>query len=322
MIPINLNMDIKLRGRFNLKVIKEDGTVKQELDWFDNLITNQGLDQIGGYQPAYNAGGPYILIACSVGTGTTTPAFTDTQLSSFGVAAPGVGGAVTSPTSRSYVAGPPAYWACVMTYTFAAGVATGTWSEIGVGNWTSAGDTQPWLFSHALITSGGSPTTITVLSSESLIVTYELDYYIDTTTNSYSFVMSTVTYSGSYLRSRITSAPILNETCASNHFGNVSIYMTVYNGSIGVITGSPSGTSSGGPSGSSTSQSTYTNGTYFRQFQSQFATGQGNVAGGITAMEIATDNCGSWQFSVSPAIPKTSSYQMQINYNISWARYP
>jgi hypothetical protein len=321
-LNIDFNLGIKLKGRYRCQVIRSDGSVKTDIGWFDNLITNQGLDQLGGYQPAYNAGGPYILIACSVGTGTTAPAFTDTQLTAFGAATPTLGGAVTSPTSISYVAGPPAYWACIMTYTFSAGTATGTWSEIGVGNWTSPSDTQPWLFSHALITSGGSPTTITVLSSESLVVTYELDYHIDVTTNSYSFLMSSVTYSGSYLRSRITSAPTLNLTTDSNHFGNVSIYMNVYNGSIGTTTTSPSGSASGGPNGCSTSHSTYTNGTYFRQFQTSFATGQGNVSGGITAMEVVSDSAGSWQFSVSPAIPKTSSYQMQINYNISWARYP
>lgn len=322
MTSLEIKTEVKLKGRYKVRKFNELGEVTQDTGWFDNLITNQGLDQIGGYQFAYNVGGPFFLIACSVGTGTNTPSVSDTQLQTFGAAAPTLGSGVTAPSSLTYNAGPPSYWACIMEYTFPAGSATGTWSEIGVGNWTANTDTQPWLFSHALIQSGGSPTTITVLSNESLQVTYELDYYINTTTNSYSFVMSTVTYSGNYLRSRVATTPNLNQIVASNNFGNTTVYMYGYNGTIGSITGFPSGSAAGGPNGSTTTQSTYTNGTYYKQFQSSFSTGQGNVTGGITALEITSGSQGSWQFSVSPTIPKTSAYQMQLNYTISWARYP
>ncbi len=322
MINCNIKTDIKLRGRFKLQVVNEQQEVVKELSWFDNLITNQGLDQIGGYQLAYNAGGPYLNITCAVGTSNATPSITDTQMGAFLAASPGRGSAITS-TTRTYVAGPPSYWSCIWVYTFVAGSATGTISEIGVGNWISNTDTQPWLFSHALITSGGIPTTITVLSNESLIVTYELDYYINTTTNSYSFSMSTVTYSGSYLRSRVSTTPTLNIACIFGAFGNNIPYLYVYNGSIGTITGFPSGSQSGGPNScTSAYAASYSNGNYYNSFITSFTISQGNVSGGITSFEVLTASMGSWQFSVTPNIPKTSSYQMSITYAVSWARYP
>lgn len=311
-----------MRGRFMLRTLDPEGNITQEIPWFDNLITNQGLDQIGGYQPAYNAGGPFINIACSVGTSTTAPANTDTQQGAFLAAYPASGSAITSTTSAYNAGGGTPYWSDIWVYTFPAGVATGTLSEIGVGNWTSPSDTQPWLFSHALITSGGSPTTITVLATESLQVTYELDYYINITTNTYSFVMSTVTYSGSYLRAAITSPPALNETIQANAFGNNAPWIDVSNGTTTTVTGSINGSGSGGQAGCTTVGSTYTNGTYFYTFTTSFSISQGNVSGGISALQIIHPAHGQYQFSVSPAIPKTSSYQMTLTYAYSWARYP
>jgi hypothetical protein len=323
--PLNINMHMNLVGRYRMQVIRSDGLVRQDTGWFDNLITNQGLDQIGGLRAPFNApfGAPYLNTICAVGTGTTTPAFTDTQLTNFGAASANPGGGVFGAT-KSYVSTTPQHWSAVWSYTFAAGVATGTWSEIGVGNYYSSTDTQPALFSHALIVDGsGNPTTITVLSSESLVVTYELDYYINTTTNSYSVIISTVPYSGNYLRANITSVPTIDISVGYGTFGNNNTYINVYNGTIGTITGTPSGAAAGGPNDCSGSQVTpYTNGTYYNQFSVNFATSQGNVSGGITALMISHSSAGSWQFSVSPAIPKTSSYQLTLNYNISWARYP
>ena len=321
---LDLKLDVQMKGRYKLQILREDGSCRFESDWFDNLITNQGLDQIGFNASPMNApfGAGYLNSVCSLGTSTTTPQYTDTQLGAYGCASSpqnsGVWGATTA-----YNAGTTPYWSAIWTYTFSTGVATGTWSEIGVGNWYHSADTQPELFSHALIVSGGSPTTITVLSSESLIVTYELDYYINTTTNSYSMVISTVTYSGSYLRANITAAPQLFLGCGLSEFGNTSTYLNYYNGTIGTITGQPSGSGSSGPNNSTSGQPTpYTAGTYYNTFSNNVNIGQGNLSGGITAIEIVHSSQGSWQFSVSPAIPKTSSYQLTINYSISWARYP
>lgn len=326
MIKPIFNTHLLLKGRYKCKVFSANGVLKQETDWFDNLITNQGLDQIGSAAIPLGSpfGGPYLNGVCSVGTGTTTPSFSDTQLTSYGAASsPQTGGLWGS--NVAYVAGPPSYWSSVWVYTFNAGVATGTWSEIGVGNWYHTSDTQPELFSHALIVDGsGNPTTVTVLSTESLQVTYELDYYINTTTNAYSFTINSTTYSGNYLRANVTTAPNLYYGCTLDAAGgNAQTWLVYFNGTIGTISGQPSGSSAGGNNGSVTTQpSAYVSGTYFNTFQNALSISQGNLSGGITALMIVHGAQGSWQFSVSPAIPKTSSYQLTISYSISWARYP
>lgn len=321
-MELNIKCETKLKGKYKCQIFHADGSLKQDTGWFDNLVLNQGLDQIGIGATPRNAPGPYLNSVCSLGTGTTTPQYTDTQLSAYGCASSPPNGGVWGATT-AYVAGPPAYWSCIWQYTFATGVATGTWSEIGVGNWYSVSDSQPELFSHALITSGGSPTTITVLSTESLIVTYELDYYINTTTNSYSMTISGITYTGSYLRANITTAPFLYSGCILSSGVSTATALTYYNGTIGSVTGAPSGSSGGGINNSSTSQPTpYSPGTYFNTFSNNVGIGQANLSGGISAIMITHSSQGDWQFSVSPAIPKTSSYQLTISYSISWARYP
>jgi hypothetical protein len=317
MTGIVVNTKLALKGRYKIKKFDANGLCNFEGEWFDNLITNAGLDNIGNPQ-GYNLGGPYLNSYCCVGTGTTAPSDTDTFLTNYGVASSGILGA----TSKTYNAGPPSYWAAVWVYTFSAGTATGTWSEIGVGNFYTNTATEPTLFSHALITSGGSLTTITVLSTESLQVTYELDYYINTTTNSYSFTMSSVSYSGNYLRADVTTPPSIDQGCIYNAFGNNTAAIYVYNGTIGSITSSPSGSVAGGPNGSTSSQGTYTSGSYFQSFTVSFSTSQGNVTGGISAFMTTVSAHGNYQFSVTPSIPKTSSYQMSITFNYSWARYP
>lgn len=328
MTDIAFTLHSELKGRYKLKVIREDGSIRLETDWFENLIVNQGLDQIGGlYGSPLGApfGAAFLNTICSVGTGTTTPTNTDTQLTSFGAATVPASNATSGVFggTTAYVAGPPSYWSCIWTYTFNAGVATGTWSEIGVGNYYNNSDTQPHLFSHALIVDGsGNPTTITVLSSESLIATYELDYYINTTTNSYSFVINTTTYSGNYLRANVATPPSLFYSNTYPSGLSTAPQLGVFNGTIGPITGQPSGTSAGFGNATNGLYTPYISGNYYNTFYSTMAISQGNVSGGITAIMISNSSHGSWQFSVSPAIPKTSSYQLTILYNISWARYP
>ena len=62
-------------GKYKLVVHKgnpEEPT--QVVDWFDNLITNQGLDSLGFRGNGSN------FYYCKVGSGSTTPAVTDVGL--------------------------------------------------------------------------------------------------------------------------------------------------------------------------------------------------------------------------------------------------
>lgn len=317
-LPISIKT--KVAGYFRLVVTSEEGKVKEDTGWFPNLITNQGMDWLGSGAPVYNVAFGEVLIGthCGVGTGSTAPAVTDTRLTAFLAMFPASNASnVLGFSSRTYVPGPPAYWSGIFTYGFAQGAVVGNVAEVGIGN-TNSTDTNPQLFNHALILDGsGNPTTIPVTATDSLTVTYELRMYLDLTDNTYSVSIASVTYSGTYRRALVGNVP--------NYYDQVDVSVsgytgwgTVFNGTIQAVTSQPSGASDrqNGISGG-----TYVPGTYYRTFTVSFNTATGNLAGGITAL-LLTSNHGSFQFSVSPPIPKDNLHTLTLDYNVSWARYP
>lgn len=316
---LNINTHARFKGIYRLTVNKADsGLVVSDTGPFDNLITYQGLDHIGN-PPVFNTsyGAPYINTHCGVGTGTTAPALTDVALESPLAMFPSNAGSNVEGGITSYVAGSPAYYRCIWSYTFPAGTATGNLSEVGVGG-TLSGDTTPRLFSRALIVDGGGvPTTITVLADEALTVTYELRLYIDSTDSSYSFFINTTSYSGTLRRALIAAAPNMYYSMQVGPFS--AMYIQCWNGSIGAITGGPSGSGDVGNAYSEISQSSYVVGTYYRDFRRDIPITEANI--NISAISTVSPH-GQWQFSVSPAIPKTSSLSLQLNWRQSWGFYP
>lgn len=138
-----LELHTEVEGWFKFEAISEDGTRRVLADWFPNLITDQGLNQMGTLATWLNA--------CQVGSGSTVPAVSDTQLVTR------VAGTTTiQSTVQGIQSTPPYYASRTRTYRFAAGVATGTLSEVGVGTTATVGN----LYSRALILDGaGNPTT-------------------------------------------------------------------------------------------------------------------------------------------------------------------
>lgn len=316
----SLELKGRYRGLYKVAVGKPGQSPRIETPWFDNLITDQGLDHIGN-PPVTNTtnGFPYINTHCAVGTGTTPPTFADTQLEAPLAKNPSSASSNVEGGTLAYVAGPPAYWSCIWTYTFGVGVAAGNISEVGVGGMLST-DTEVKLFSRALIVDGaGNPTTITVLSDEILTVTYQLRLYLDLTDSAYDFLVDGVTYGGTVRRSIITSTPQIYYAVTQFN-GGAGAYLYVYNGAIQSVTQEPSGTRVGGGGGSSTVAAAYSSGSYLRDFTTTFNFSQGNVSGGITAIQLTTSH-GSFQFSVSPALPKDNTHQMKLYWRYSWSRY-
>jgi len=297
-MKLNITEDVKLGGKFRLRTRLADGTITKDTGWFDNLLTNQGLNWIGNY-PAGIA--QYV----AVGTSSTTPAYTDTNLGTF-LAAVGY----YSISSYTYTVGPPDYVSVFFTYNYAIGAATGNLTEIGTGDNTA----NTLLFSHALILDSlGSPTTLTVLSYEQLEVTYELRLYMNLTDTSYSFVVSGVTHSGVWRRA---NANAVSDYSYAGGSGQGLFYVS--NGSIGTVNSVPTGI---GDSVNASLTTAYVNGNYYNSWNAYFPTTAGNMTGGVTAFLIY-GMFGDYQASVSPAIAKTSAYSLTINFNASWARYP
>jgi hypothetical protein len=315
-----IDVKVKFAGYCRLVVTAEDGHVKEDTGWFPNLITNQGLDWLGGGAPVINVAFGEVLIGthCGVGTGSTAPSVTDTRLTAPLAMYPALYNQnVLGFSSRTYVPGPPAYWSGIFTYGFPQGAVVGNVAEVGIGN-TAGGDTDPLLFNHALIVDGsGNPTTIPVTATDSLTVTYELRMYLDLTDNTYSISIASVSYSGTYRRAFVGNVPNYYDEVGNSVSGYVG-WGTVYNGGIGAVTAGPSGSS--GRQNTLTG-ATYVPGTYYTTFTVGFNTATGNLSGGITAL-LLQSNHGAFQFSVSPAIPKDNLHTLTLSYNVSWARYP
>lgn len=273
---------------------------------FPNLILNSGLTRLP--QQGINSVG-YIQL----GTGTTPPVPTDTTLAAVSKVY-----SATATVTDSYVPGPPNYYQTIRAYRAGPGVATGTFSEVGIG-WNSGAN----LFSRALIVDGGgSPTTITVLSDEYLEVYYTFRFYPMLTD-----ITGTTTISGSsydwVLRSRLVGVDnreasyLLTNGSWSSNVGNANIYQST--STLGTITGSPSGSSSYANS----SSVAYTAGNFYSDFSAVYGPAT-NVAGGVKCI----DSCSSqstvygMQQSFTPVIPKTSTTVLTLTNRVTYARYP
>lgn len=312
-MTINIHVDKKYKGRFRLCVRDvETGEVTKDTGWFDNLITNSGLDQVGSDNPTGMSYYPEFAQSAFVGTGNTTPAYTDTQMTSY-LAHVG-GNHVYSATS--YVAGPPAYWTVTASWDFAAGSATGNIAEVGVGSVYATSPLNYTLFSHALVLDGsGNPTTITVLSTEVLTLTYELRCYIDVTDHTGTATISGTSYSITWRPWGITSGPSLTVPLSNASYG--WSFLEVSNQPLSADTTNPSG---GTANNTAPTPATYTNGSYQTSATWSFGINDGNVSGGIQTMWFQCTGL-QVQIQFSPNIPKNNNYQMTITPTVSWARY-
>lgn len=300
-----ISADYRLEGRFKLQRIKATtGEVVQTLE-FKNLITDIGLNRMG-------SGG--VSTYTYVSTNSTPPSVLDTTLAGFLVATSTDQSTVDSNTSSS-----PYWYETTKTRRFAAGVAAGNLTKVGIG-W--AANPANALWSSALIVDGlGNPTTLTVLSDEFLDVAYTLRYYPPTTDSTFTVVIQGVTYTLTSRAANITSR-IANTAQTMSIVG--SVY--VYGGPcvLGAVTGSITGNTSSADAGT-TVAAAYTSGSYQAKSVLTVSLTSGNVAGGITALQL-TPNTGmlrcATQMVVSPAIPKDATKALSLTFAVSWSRYP
>lgn len=290
-------------GRYRMTANNRRGKTRVVADWFDNLITDNGLNQLG------TLGHSTYASYCRVGSGSTAPANSNTSL---------VSQIASTSTTQSTVSGAaassPYYGYVQLTKRFAEGVATGNLSEVGMGATASGAD----LFSRALILDGGgSPTTITILSDETLDVTYELRFYSPASDVTGSIVIGGVTYNYT-LRTRVATSSIWAPNSSAPGTATTSLF--AFNGAIGAVTASPSGTSS---NSSSLSLASYSSSSYYRDLTITYGLNNGNLAGGILAT-VFTMNSNSgqqYQMGFDVAIPKDSTKILTFVHRFSWARH-
>lgn len=285
-------------GRYKLIARKEDDSSRDLTDWFENLITDGGLERMG-------TGG--ITEKCRVGSGNTTPNNTDTAL-----VAQVAEGDIQSYT-EGYDSATNLYCWRRIVYRFATGVAAGNLSEVGVG-W-AGGD----LFSRALIKDGsGNPTTITVLSDEILDVVYELRMYRPTSDLSVNIDIAGVTYACT-----VRPANFANWRCTElTQFGamgngNLLVQGWTTGATLGAITDQPSGTMNMGGVHATNDGAYVTNS---KQRKLKVIASIDDCTSDIKALTFSTA-LGLYQMLVNPVIPKNSTNKLTLYFTLAWARH-
>lgn len=284
-----------LSGRYQVKVFDRFGKIRLITPWFDNLVTDVGLNRIGLGS---------FLTHCSVGTGNTSPTASDTALVSL------IGTTTTiisqAPGANSVE---PYYGTRIITYSFLVGEATGNLAEVGVG-WDSG------LFSRALMVDGnGDPTVITVLADESIAITYELRNYVPVNDVNFTADVDGITRNCVARAAYATSG---STTLGWGITGDVvsAHIVDAYNGTLGVITSAPSGVMSSVTG----STAVYVNNSNEIGMSSIWALAQGNLVNGMSAFLLRTNGLGCYQFSVDPPINKLSTNILSMAFKVLWSR--
>ncbi|KAK6697227.1 hypothetical protein SNK04_014315 [Fusarium graminearum] len=241
--------------------------------------------------------------ACYVGTGSTAPAVGDTAL------------AASPPARRGPVRPPSTSPRTAATTTWGSASCTGSIRrrhrqpvELGTGTSTN-------LFSRALIRDPitGNPVTITKLPDEFMDVTFELRVYVSASDTTGTVTISGVTYDTVTricdinspnmwaVDFRMTTRGIV--AAGPSYFvGAQANQCAVYAGTLGAVTGRPSGANVSIPDNSSTVLTTpaaYVTGSFERKATFTLGLSDGNVAGGIRSI-VYRSGLGFWQTQFTP----------------------
>lgn len=310
----------EMAGRYKLEV-RRHGELIHDTGWFDNLITNAGLEAIGEAKA--------LCQYCMVGTDNTAPANTNTTLGAQIAAQNGYSNFAVGVVTSS-----PRYGWTRLTYTFAQGAVVGNAAEVGVGWNTSA------VFSRSLI----SP-AISLLAIDQLTVVYELRMYLPTTNATGTVTIGGTTYNytvrpalaassnyagaGSgfgwvpYLPLLSASARVwcggTNKACA---YGAPAVVQTdVETATIKQTDGGATSPTDANYNLVTVSNSAYSAGSLSCQFTVTWGTTAANTGGGVQGF-IYSGLLGTYQCVLDGAVPKDNTKTLSMTWSQTWARRP
>ena len=157
---------------------KADGTRRHLAGPFPNLVLDSGLDGMMGSGGSGPASGGAIYLS----TDNTAPTNSGSGPSS-PVAIAGVSSS-SSTTTAAVTVGSDTYTRLRKTKTATGDIGgnTGTWASLLFRMADYGGSVYSWNFAHSLIKDGGgSPTTVTALSDERIVVQWAFDFYVKET---------------------------------------------------------------------------------------------------------------------------------------------
>lgn len=301
---------VQVAGYYDIFIKRKNG-VKEKVHSGTNLILNQGLDRW------MVNGGPSVMNFIKVGTGTTEPAVTDTDLVS----------ELASTATKNQIIVSPALvgsfyeYTLRYEYTFALGAVVGNITELGV-----AGVSANNLNTRALIRDGvGNPTAITVTAEEQLIIIYSLVKRVSTADIETTLTLNVNGVTTNYaVIIRLANA---NENNNSYMFSpNIALAASsafsfaLATQDLGIVTSRPAGSSSV----MTATTASYTNGTFYRDYTIAPSLTQGNIdASGIGSILFSYSsalNYSGLQMSFNPKLPKNADRLMSIPLRVTWAR--
>ena len=327
-----MNIHFGFAGKYQFEKCKVDeqgneiaGTRQIVLPWFDNLITDVGMNFLGSAGSSQDN-----LAYCRIGTGNSTPANSDQALVSQTGATNtvGTGGAFGLSVDGTYI-----YRR--VSKRFAAGTISGVnLAEVGM-SYTNTGNN---LFSRSLLKDlSGNPTTITLLADEVLDVVYELRMYLPA--QDIEFAATIDGAANTVTVRRATQTQQVNNWAARVGFsihpdslGTEQGYSTYceFDGLENAIAAA-TGWYNGGTGFKATKvTNAYVANSHQRTVTLTFPLTVANYATGIGFVTIgtssSTDNraaCafGPWGLIFATKLNKTNARIATVNFGVTWARY-
>lgn len=310
-----------LSGQFRM-VVSEDAAgerVKHDTGFFDNLITDVGMNRVGTVSTSSLSPAQVFWDLCGrfvVGSGSAVPQFTDTALQNpvaFASANPDL-----DSQSSNYGRG---WYEITVRHQFGQGQAAGNLSEIGIQH---SGLSGP-LWSRALILDGaGSTTTITVLPDDFLTCYYTLRIMIPQQDAVFNI---DVDYDeDGIVPTVVTGRPLGADSSSINSGWGLNPMFTgninqplAYSGGLNAPTASnPLGSGIGGNITEATTYVPYVQDSFERFYTITLSLNQLNSSTIRTV--IARRMLGYWQVEFNPPLQKDNTQTMQLTFGYSWAR--
>lgn len=325
---MNIVQDIGFRGEQNLQVLR-DGVVVRETgfqpnlildEWFTRLLTPGNSGNLNGYSSS----------RCAVGTGTTAPNPTQTNLVSFLAGASGSNTDITV-GSNGVISNYKELW-IQRIFNFAEGAVVGNVAEVGttIDNIVPIAST-PLLTRALVVDVNGNPTTIAVTAAEQLRVIHRLYTRLSNVpvtgtlslttggaTNNYNYDLRLDDSANQWGRYGFLDAPSYRDGFPGR---GETVHQTMsQNPNLAAPT--TSGTSVQIGNGAAVSQTLI----------SRVKTGlsiaitweipatSGNIAGGFEGIKGGSWASTDWSLTFSPKIPKTNLNKFRYTITFNFAR--
>lgn len=310
---------VRLGGRFRA-VVSKDAECKQVVEdtgFFDNLITNTGMNRVGEVTTNAQASAQSFSALCGrfvVGSGSAEPQFTDTALQNpvaFASANP-----VIESESSNYDRG---WYEITVRHQFGQGQAAGNLSEIGIQHTSTSGP----LWSRALILDGqGDPTTITVLPDDFLTCYYTLRIMIPK--EDFIFNIDADYGEDGIVPIVVTGRPLGADGASPTLGWGLQTAAPIW-GYFQFYTGGLAAPTANNPLGSAIGSQTadFSVVPYVTDSFERYVT-RTNGLNEHNSQELRTARLaalmGYWQIEFDPPLQKDNTQTMQVTFGYSWAR--